>query len=93
MKKNNRERKELSMGSAATNKRANVDRGMPSGDAVRLRQLAAQFGVAASYVDEGGARRFVDDQSLRRILSVMGIEAQDAGQVTERMRESRSARW
>ncbi len=59
----------------------------------RLRRLAAQFGVAASYRDESGVRRLVNDQSLRRILSVMKIQAYDSGQLTERMREVRSASW
>jgi hypothetical protein len=59
----------------------------------RLRQLATRFGVAPSYVDEGGVRRLVNDASLRRVLSVMGVHAQDSTQVTERMREVRSGRW
>lgn len=59
----------------------------------RLRQLATRFGVAPSYVDEGGVRRPVNDASLRRVLSVMGVDAQDSMQVTERMREVRSERW
>ena len=59
----------------------------------QLCQLAAQFGVAASYVDERGVRRTVSEQSLRRVLSVMGVEAQDATQLTEKLREVRSGRW
>ena len=58
-----------------------------------LRQLATRFGVAPSYVDEGGVRRLVNDESLRRVLSVMGVEAQDSTQLTERLREVRSGRW
>ena len=59
----------------------------------RLRQLAAPFGVAISYVDEGGIRRQVSDQSLRHVLSVMGVEAWNSLQLSERMREVRSEGW
>ena len=59
----------------------------------RLRRLAAWFGVAASYLDEGGSRRHVKDESLRQVLSIMGVEAQDSMQLAERMRELRSGRW
>ncbi|NGZ96445.1 MAG: hypothetical protein CV089_10020 [Nitrospira sp. WS110] len=31
----------------------------------RIRRLAVPFGVAISYVDEGGVRRQVSDQNLR----------------------------
>ena len=84
---------EVTMTSAAIKKRAIFDQNNSPRNAVRLRQLAAQFGVAASYVDEGGARRLVNDQSLRRILSAMEIEADDSTHVTARMREVRSTRW
>ena len=81
------------MTSTSLNARATVDQGMSSRNAVRLRQLAAQHGVASSYVDEGGVRRLVDDQSLRRILSVMEVDAQDSVQVTKRMDEARAIHW
>lgn len=81
------------MTSSAIKKRAIFNQKSSPQNANRLRHLAAQFGVAASYVDEGGARRLVNEQSLRRILSVMEIEADDSTHVTERMREVRSARW
>ena len=61
--------------------------------ASRLSRLAAQFGVAASYVDEGGIRRRVSDQSLCQVLSVMGVEPQGQARVTERRRGTRSSRW
>lgn len=59
----------------------------------RIRQLAVPFGVAISYVDEGGVRRQVSDQSLCQVLSVMGVEAWNSLQLSERMREVRSERW
>ncbi|MDH5193402.1 MAG: 4-alpha-glucanotransferase [Nitrospira sp.] len=59
----------------------------------QLCQLAAQFGVAASYVDERGVRRTVSDRSLRQVLSVMGVEAWNSLQLSERMREVRLDRW
>jgi hypothetical protein len=46
-----------------------------------LHQLAASFGAATSYVDEGGARRQVTDQSLSRILAVMGVQVETPEQV------------
>lgn len=58
----------------------------------RLRRLAIRFGVAASYVDEGGARRHVKDESLRHVLAVMGVDARDSAEPAERMRGIRSAR-
>ncbi|MDH4086079.1 MAG: 4-alpha-glucanotransferase [Nitrospira sp.] len=71
-------------------KKANQGTTMSDG---RLRQLATRFGVAPSYVDEGGVCRLVNDASLRRVLSVMGVHAQDSTQLTERMREVRVGRW
>lgn len=58
-----------------------------------LHQLAASFGVATSYVDEGGVRRQVTDQSLSRILAVMGVQVEMPEQVRMSLRESRSGRW
>jgi hypothetical protein len=46
-----------------------------------LHQLAASFGAATSYVDEGGVRRQVTDQSLSRILAVMGVQVETPEQV------------
>lgn len=58
-----------------------------------LRRLAARFGVAASYMDEGGARRLVNDQSLIRMLTVLGVSAKTPEQVRASLRESRLGRW
>jgi 4-alpha-glucanotransferase len=58
-----------------------------------LHQLAASFGAATSYVDEGGVRRQVTDQSLSRILAVMGVQADTPEQVRVSLFESRSRRW
>ena len=59
----------------------------------RLRQLAGSCGVAASYVDESGTRRFVTDHSLRRVLGVMGLQAETSDQVRMNLREIRYGRW
>ncbi len=59
----------------------------------QLYQLATQCGAATSYVDEVGDRRRVSNESLRQVLSVMGVAAQDSTQVTESIREIRSERW
>ncbi len=59
----------------------------------RLHQLAASFGAATSYVDEGGVRRQVTAQSLSRILTVMGVQVKTPEQVRMSLRESRSGRW
>ena len=58
-----------------------------------LHQLAASFGAATSYIDEGGVRRQVTAQSLRRILAVMGVQVETPEQVRMSLRESRSRRW
>ncbi|HMS83296.1 MAG TPA: 4-alpha-glucanotransferase [Nitrospira sp.] len=58
-----------------------------------LHQLATECGVATSYIDEVGDRRQVSDESLRQVLSVMGVAAQSALQVKESMQEIRSERW
>lgn len=58
-----------------------------------LRQLAARFGVTASYVDEGGVRRVVDDQSLVRMLAALGVSADTPEQVRRSLRESCLSRW
>ncbi len=59
----------------------------------RLHQLATMCGVATSYVDEVGDRRRVSDESLRQVLSVMGVDVQNAAQLTASMQEVRSGRW
>jgi hypothetical protein len=58
-----------------------------------LYQLAALFGAATSYVDESGGRRQATDQSLSRILAVMGVQVETPEQVRLSLRESRSGRW
>lgn len=58
-----------------------------------LHQLAALFGAATSYADDGGVRRQVTDQSLSRILAVMGVQVETPEQVRMSLRESRSGRW
>ena len=58
-----------------------------------LRRLASSCGVATSYIDEGGVRRQVSDHSLRRILSVMGVQANRSEDVRMQLREARSGRW
>ncbi|MDH4082272.1 MAG: 4-alpha-glucanotransferase [Nitrospira sp.] len=75
-----------------TRRRKNEESGIAVSDG-RLRQLAARYGVVPAYVDEGGVRRLVHDESLRRVLSVMGVDAQNSTQLTERMREVRSGPW
>jgi len=62
-------------------------------DGGALRRLAARFGVAVSYVDEGGVRRVVNDQSLIRMLAVLGVPADTPEQARLRLRESRLGRW
>jgi len=62
-------------------------------DGGALRRLAARFGVAVSYVDEGGVRRVVNDQSLIRMLAVLGVQADTPEQARLRLRESRLGRW
>jgi 4-alpha-glucanotransferase len=58
-----------------------------------LRQLAARLGVAVSYVDEGGVRRVVNDQSLIRMLAVLGVSADTPEQARMSLREFRLRRW
>lgn len=65
----------------------------PSRADARLRQLAGLCGVATSYADEGGRRRLVADQTLRRILDVMGVQANTPEELQMRLRESRARRW
>ena len=55
--------------------------------------MASQFGVAVSYVDEGGVRRVVNDQSLVRMLAMLGVSADTPEQVRMSLRESRLGRW
>jgi hypothetical protein len=55
-----------------------------------LHWLATSFGAATFYVDEGAGRRQVTDQSLSRILAVMGVQVETPEQVCF---ESRSGRW
>ena len=58
-----------------------------------LRRLTSLFGAATSYIDEGGVRQQVSDHSLRRILSVMGVQANTSERVRMNLREARSGRW
>ena len=58
-----------------------------------LHQSAASFGAATCYVDDGGVRRQVTDQSLSRILAVMGVQVETPEEVRLSLRESRSGRW
>ena len=55
--------------------------------------MAARFGVAGSYVDEGGVRRVVDDQSLVRMLAALGVSADTPEQVRRSLREACLRRW
>jgi len=64
-----------------------------AGSDSQLRRLAASYGVATSYVDEGGSRRLVTDASLRRVLAVMSLPADRPDQVSQSLRELRTGRW
>jgi 4-alpha-glucanotransferase len=57
-----------------------------------LRRLARAHGVMTRYTDAAGEQRFADDDTLRAVLGLLGVDVSDSADANDALHELRDAR-